>query len=263
MPRNYPVVQEASSILRHIILNGNSLSSEGLPFFSPSLWPVPLLGRGQDCLELRASSYHCFIVGALRACETVLPLHPLRSFYLFPIWHVVTRRVARTWAPVPLSFHLLLKGGPIGLQLRVSNEALQRARVARAKETNGLPFPSYTGRGARTDGLAGSRQDPSFPHLPVAGCNTSWRWDAPSCARRTSTALPCAFREHRGTHPRRAFYTGHFSSFHAISQNIHSYRELITNASSIRRFSSLPAVLAHWSTFFLIQRCTPANSGEA
>jgi len=47
-------------------------------------------------------------------------------------------------------------------------------------------------------------------------------------------------------------YTGHFSSFHAISQNIHSYRELMTNASSIRRFSSFPAVFTHWSTFFLI-----------
>ena len=58
-------------------------------------------------------------------------------------------------------------------------------------------------------------------------------------------------------------YTGHFSSFHAISQNIHSYRELMTNDSSIRRFSSLPAVLAHWSTFFRIQRWTSANSGEA
>ena len=58
-------------------------------------------------------------------------------------------------------------------------------------------------------------------------------------------------------------HTGQVSSFHAISQNIHSYRELMTNDSSIRRFSSLPAVLAHWSTFLRIQRCTSANSGEA
>ena len=58
-------------------------------------------------------------------------------------------------------------------------------------------------------------------------------------------------------------HTGHFSSFHAISQNIHSYRELITNASSIRRFSSFPAVLAHWSTFLRSHCCTSANSGEA
>ena len=56
-----------------------------------------------------------------------------------------------------LSFRLLLKGGPIGLQLRASNEGLPRPRVARAKETNGLPFPSYTGRGARTDGLVSDR----------------------------------------------------------------------------------------------------------
>ena len=58
-------------------------------------------------------------------------------------------------------------------------------------------------------------------------------------------------------------HTGQVSSFHAISQNIHSYRELMTNDSSIRRFSSLPAVLAHWSTFLRIQRCTSANSGDA
>ena len=33
-------------------------------------------------------------------------------------------------------------------------------------------------------------------------------------------------------------HTGHFSSFQAISQNIHSYLELIRNACSIRFFSS-------------------------
>jgi hypothetical protein len=66
-------------------------------------------------------------------------------------------RVAPSWAPVRLSFHLLLKGGPIGLQLRASNEGLLRPRVARAKETNGLPFPSYTGRGERAVGLLGDR----------------------------------------------------------------------------------------------------------
>jgi hypothetical protein len=66
-------------------------------------------------------------------------------------------RVAPSWAPVRLSFHLLLKGGPIGLQLRASNEGLLRPRVARAKETNGLPFSSYTGRGERAVGLLGDR----------------------------------------------------------------------------------------------------------
>lgn len=40
-------------------------------------------------------------------------------------------------------------------------------------------------------------------------------------------------------------YTGHFSSRQAMSQNIHSYRELMMNESSIRRNSSFPAVLAH------------------
>jgi len=40
-------------------------------------------------------------------------------------------------------------------------------------------------------------------------------------------------------------YTGHFSSRQAMSQNIHSYRELMMKESSIRRNSSFPAVLAH------------------
>jgi GTP-binding protein YchF len=66
-------------------------------------------------------------------------------------------RVAPSWTPICRGFHLLLKGGPIGLQLRASNEGLRRPRVARAKETNGLPFLSYTGRGASTLGLLGDR----------------------------------------------------------------------------------------------------------
>jgi len=66
-------------------------------------------------------------------------------------------KVAPSRVPVRLSYHLLLKGGPIGLQLRASNEGLRRPRVARAKETNGLPFPSYIGRGASTVGLLGDR----------------------------------------------------------------------------------------------------------
>ncbi len=41
------------------------------------------------------------------------------------------------------------------------------------------------------------------------------------------------------------FYTGHFSSRQAMSQNIHSYRELMMKESSILRSSSFPAVLAH------------------
>jgi hypothetical protein len=58
-------------------------------------------------------------------------------------------------------------------------------------------------------------------------------------------------------------HTGHSSSFHAISQNIHSYRELIMNASSIRFFSACPASFTHPSTFARIHLCTSANSGEA
>ena len=57
------------------------------------------------------------------------------------------------------------------------------------------------------------------------------------CARSASTGAPITGRP--------VDYTGHFSSFQAISQNIHSYRELMTNESSMRRFSSSPAVLAH------------------
>ena len=65
--------------------------------------------------------------------------------------------MALTWAPAHLSFHLLLKGGPIGLRLRASNEGLPRPRVARAKETNGLPLRSYTERGERALELLGDR----------------------------------------------------------------------------------------------------------
>ena len=62
------------------------------------------------------------------------------------------QRVAPTWADDRLNFNLLSKSGPIGLQLRASNEGLRRPRVARAKQTNGLPFPSYTGRTKRAHG---------------------------------------------------------------------------------------------------------------
>ena len=58
---------------------------------------------------------------------------------------------------------------------------------------------------------------------------------AARCASNGTALLPCPSSRH----------TGHLSSFHAISQNIHSYLELITNDSSILRFSSLLAVLAH------------------
>src|SRR5207244_10745711 len=59
------------------------------------------------------------------------------------------------------------------------------------------------------------------------------------------------------------FHTGHDSSFHAISQNIHSYRELMINACSMRAFSPSLAFFAHASTFSRIHRPTSANSGEA
>jgi hypothetical protein len=58
-------------------------------------------------------------------------------------------------------------------------------------------------------------------------------------------------------------HTGHFSSFQAISQNIHSYFELMRNACSMRFFSSCPAVRAQVSTRARIHSCTASNSGEA
>src|SRR2546426_1105678 len=58
-------------------------------------------------------------------------------------------------------------------------------------------------------------------------------------------------------------HTGHDSSFHAISQNIHSYRELMMNACSMRAFSPSLAFFAHASTRPRIHRPTSANSGEA
>jgi hypothetical protein len=44
-----------------------------------------------------------------------------------------------------------------GGHLATPPPSLLRPRVARAKETNGLPVPSYTGRGARTVGLVDDR----------------------------------------------------------------------------------------------------------
>ncbi len=58
-------------------------------------------------------------------------------------------------------------------------------------------------------------------------------------------------------------HTGHFSSFQAISQNIHSYFELRRNDCSIRFFSSWPAVLAQLSILARIHSWTASNSGDA
>lgn len=56
--------------------------------------------------------------------------------------------------------------------------------------------------------------------------------------------------------------TGHRSSRHAMSQNIHSYRELIRKASIIRAFSAVPASLASLSTRARIHWVTSANAGD-
>ena len=110
-------------------------------------------------------------------------------------------------------------------------------------------------------------------HLPKAVATNVRRhtgatvWLVFGAKRRRSIERPTALCGFKRSEPPSAGplsrHTGHFSSFHAISQNIHSYRELMTNASSMRRFSSFPAVLAHWSTFLRIHCCTSANSGEA
>ena len=73
----------------------------------------------------------------------------------------------------------------------------------------------------------------------------------------------CFACERKSPAPSSPPHTGHFSSFQAISQNIHSYFELIRNACSIRFFSSCPAVLAQVSTLARIHSCTASNSGEA
>src|SRR5215831_7876508 len=87
--------------------------------------------------------------------ETPTTMAKLQSFHQIIAKNPL--RVVPSRAPVRLSFHLLLQGGPIGLQLRASNEGLRRPHVARAKETNELPLLSYTGRGASTLGLLGDR----------------------------------------------------------------------------------------------------------
>ena len=103
-----------------------------------------------------------------------------------------------------------------------------------------------------------------FLSIPVAVCSKWPVGGLPHRGRIEGALFHRAPSASTGTPTHRlAPHTGHSSSFHAISQNIHSYLELTTNDSSIRRFSSLPAVLAHWSTFLRIQRCTSANSGDA
>jgi hypothetical protein len=103
-------------------------SNEVLPFFSPSLWPVSTLGEGQDCFELRASSDHCVIVGALRARETACPV--IRS-------HLVS---------FPNLARRDLTGG---------------ADLGARHPAAGSPH-----RVGCEDGRAGQRQDP-FLHLPI------------------------------------------------------------------------------------------------
>ena len=74
-----------------------------------------------------------------------------------------------------------------------------------------------------------------------------------------------AQRLSRTGHSIRTFpsHTGHTSSFQAISQNIHSYLELMRKAASKRSRSLSVTDFAHASTFRRIQRPTSANSGEA
>ena len=127
---------------------------------------------------------------------------------------------------------------------RIGRALLYRARSASTGAlTHGLPLliSPQSGPCDLTGGVDLGARPPAAGSLHRAGCE-----DGRADQRQDPSA-----------------HTGQVSSFQAISQNIHSYRELMTNDSSIRRFSSFPAVLAHWSTFLRIQRCTSANSGDA
>src|SRR5207247_9294238 len=53
----------------------------------------------------------------------------------------------------------------------------------------------------------------------------------PRCAGRSAEREHVRVARRQAPHPIE-FHTGHDSSFHAISQNIHAYRELLMNASS-------------------------------
>ncbi|MCG3773645.1 MAG: hypothetical protein JW395_0454 [Nitrospira sp.] len=111
-----------------------------------------------DINHLFASGHHTCTDDPCFGTSNSMCDHNLAPVFLFP--PKLARRDLTGGAHLGathLSFRLLFKGGPIGLQLRASNEGFPRPRVARAKETNGLPFPSYTGRGARTDGLVSDR----------------------------------------------------------------------------------------------------------
>ncbi len=142
-----------------------------------------------------------------------------------------------------------------------------------------LSYSSFSGRGvsrcaekgastfegpARTGSMEGRADRPGrcrlLPEAMFLIANVASSDDG----ARSDESVP-ALRALCGGHSsvRLAHYTGHFSSVHAISQNIHSYRELITKACSIRCRSSRPAVRAQRSTFSRIQRCTSANSGDA
>ena len=122
---------------------GRSLLPSKLARFS-------LLAGGPIGLPLRASNEHILIVRVARAQETNgLPFLPSRLARSLPRggWPGLVPNCARRTTttingPSKLARFSLLAGGPIGLLLRASNEALLRARVARAQETNGLPYSS-------------------------------------------------------------------------------------------------------------------------
>jgi hypothetical protein len=139
---------------------------------------------------VRASDEHCFIVRVLRAQG--LPPMGFRS-----LSHAQSGPCDLTGgadlSALHLSFRLLFKGSPIGLRLRASNEGLPRPRVARAKETNGLPFPPYTGRGERADGLVSDRArsalSPLLSHGRFPFQGQGWEALGALAERRWVTAL--------------------------------------------------------------------------
>ena len=76
-------------------------------------------------------------------------------------WIIPTARV------ISIS-HFTFKGNLVDPRLRASNEALLRARVARAKETSGPPLLSYIGPGTRTVGLVDDRTHSSSTDIQPA-----------------------------------------------------------------------------------------------
>src|SRR5437660_2363002 len=134
-----------------------------------------------------------------------------------------------------------------------------------------LFLPIYFIRGRVIhNGWGGAERDPGgaqrlawfMAGQPRRRCDLLRFAEHPRCAGRSAEREHVRVARRQAPHPIE-FHTGHDSSFHAISQNIHSYRELLINLCSRRTFSPSVACFAHVSTFPGIHSPTSANSGEA